>query len=205
MGFTRDDAALALQLGWTQKEIQATNNSIRPDGYAIVKVFDWGALIGAWGCDGILIVYKGKELRPHSDGLAVCYTDGSGTTAKKPSGIGVYIEEGAKKTLIAENIGPGTNNYAELCAIWRALREFSGVEKELLIRSDSEYAIGILTNLEWHANANADLVRRIRQDLSLRKRVTIEHVKGHEGTEGNEIADGLAGIGRTRVKTPTPY
>ncbi len=198
MSFSRVQAAEALALGWTQAEVLRVHDL----GDVVEEVYDWGAVVVPG-----YIAYKAGVAHKHpADGLAIAYTDGSGTTAKKSAGIGVYIEDGDKKTFIAENIGLGSNNVAELTAIWRALRAFPNLHKRILIRSDSEYAIGILTEPNWCAQANSELVRRIREDLRLRgANVQIEHVDGHSKIEGNEIADGLANIGRTRVKTVSVY
>lgn len=208
MGFTRDTARRALQLGWSKEDVEATQEAINGDGYTVFEVFTWGVLVGVWNrpVTANLLVYRGENsFRPWSEGAAVCYTDGSGTTAKKTAGIGVYVENEGQTRFIAENIGLGTNNVAELCAVWRALREFPYTDKELLIKSDSEYAIGIITNPTWLAQVNTDLVQRIREDYGLRKNVRLEHVDGHKGIAGNEIADGLSKIGRKYVSTTTRY
>ena len=85
------------------------------------------------------------------------------------------------------------------------MREFSTLTHDLLIKSDSEYAIGILSNPKWLAQANDELVRRIREDLSFRRNVKFEHVDGHKGIPGNEIADSLAKVGRKYVQVVSRY
>jgi ribonuclease HI len=143
----------------------------------------------------------------------VAYTDGSGTTAKKAAGIGVALyRQDAAPEYVAENIGEGTNNRAELCAIWRALRAVPDTGRDVDIYSDSEYAIGALTQ-DWARNVNAELIENIRIDLTLRQRqrsgghkpVRFFHVDGHAGNEGNEVADKLANIGRKLVKKISLY
>lgn len=132
--------------------------------------------------------------------LVIAYADGSGTTAGKVAGIGVVIyEKGQRPLYIAENIGPGTNNVAELRAIWRILKQFPDRDRRIIIYSDSEYAIGSLT-LDWSPQANKELIEAIRADLSTRTGVMFIHVDGHSGHTGNEIADQLANIGRKLVK-----
>jgi ribonuclease HI len=136
---------------------------------------------------------------------SIYYTDGSGTTFDKPAGIGVFANHGNYQDFIAENIGHGTNNRAELVAIWRALRQQPSTAKPLLIFSDSEYAIGSCTK-DWTPQKNADLIRDIRQDLALRTAdIVFNHVPGHKNIEGNEIADKLANIGRKLVTKVTLY
>lgn len=133
------------------------------------------------------------------------WADGSGTTANKPGGIGVYLEiPNQAPKFISENVGNGTNNRAELLAVYRVLREFPWVNARVDIFTDSQYARDILTK-DWEAQANQDLVKTIREDLAIRGGVTISHVYGHNGTKGNEIADRLAKIGRTLVTDVTKY
>lgn len=208
-GFTRDQAARALALGWTQEEILDFHEHLKLDGADVEQLWDWGLAGSAdW------TFYRGTHyevVRTRAAAhpchlVATAYCDGSGTTMEKVAGIGVHIVYGNGHDLdhvnIAENIGLGTNNRAELCAIWRALRQFPR-DAELLIRSDSEYAIGALT-LDWARNVNGGLIRRIREDLDGRT-VKFEHVDGHSGIEGNEIADQLAKAGRKLVTRVTSY
>jgi ribonuclease HI len=174
--------------------------------------YDWGILL-----DGEFILYPSISLNELLSFLfnendvshqasgqrlpIICYTDGSGTTAKKPAGIGVAIyQKSSSPIFIAENIGLGTNNVAELRAIWRVLKQFPDRNQELQIYSDSEYAIGSLT-LDWSPQINVELIRCIREDLSLRPNIHILWVEGHAGVEGNEVANDLANIGRKRIKT----
>lgn len=135
----------------------------------------------------------------------VAYSDGSGTTANKAAGIGVVIyEKGKSPILIAEHIGCGTNNRAELIAIWRVLKQFPELDRAITIYSDSEYAIGSLT-LPWSPQVNQELIRCIREDLAPRLNVKIEHVDGHSKIAGNEIADCLAKIGRKYITETSIY
>lgn len=125
------------------------------------------------------------------------WCDGSGTTAGRPAGIGVACLQPASTVwvCVAESVGLGTNNYAELKAIERALALFPR-DIKLLIRSDSAYAIGSVT-LPWKAEANKELIESIRAELALRKgNVRFEHCDGHAGVVGNEMADALAKVGR---------
>jgi ribonuclease HI len=137
----------------------------------------------------------------------IAYTDGSGTVSNKTAGIGVVIYEKGKPPLfIAENIGNGTNNRAELAAIYRALKQFPEPDRRIQIYSDSEYAIGSVT-LTWAPQVNQELIQCIRVDLAQRHEhyVQLIHVDGHSGIAGNEIADSLAKIGRKFIKDVTKY
>lgn len=174
------------------------------------KLFSWGALIGGrWllylHSDGRDLQVAQRYAYSPCDGQTVVYCDGSGTTGEKPSGIGVVVyEPGCAPQLIAENIGPGTNNRAELAAIWRGLKAIPDITRRVIIRSDSEYAAGVLTK-DWTLKSNVELITAIREDLALRgDRVSFEYVPGHEGVEGNELADRLANMGRKLVTAISP-
>lgn len=133
----------------------------------------------------------------------IAYTDGSGTLGQRPSGAGVVLYEG--DTIVCEasrHLGLGTNNHAELSAIRIALYmtsfdPFAG--RDLLIRSDSEYAIWMSTGRRPldPDRPNARLIHIIRRALVGRS-VRFEHVPGHAGIPGNERADELAGLARLR-------
>lgn len=206
-GITKADAERALAAGWSRGSLLGLHREARDAGASLELVDgDWAFLLR----DKVLF-YRSWDLRSflYAEDVgprATAYCDGSGTTGEKPAGIGVAIYQPERATvLIAENIGPGTNNRAELCAIWRALRAFPQVRQPILIRSDSEYAIGALTQ-DWARNANVRLIENIRQDLALRGgAVEFEHVKGHAGHEGNEVADQLANIGRKLVTRVSEY
>lgn len=206
-GFTRIQAELALSLGWPQEELLDFHKRTQFNGETIAQVYNWGFVTGN-GC----IHYRGthwlvteqrrRTLDP--DAGIIIYGDGSGTTGDKAAGIGVYVDNGRNRQFISENIGKGSNNRAELIALWRGLRQFPHTDYEIVLRTDSEYAIGSVSK-NWHANVHADLIRRIRQDLNHRHKITFEHVDGHSGIQGNEIADSLAKIGRKLVTDVTPY
>ena len=144
----------------------------------------------------------------------VCYTDGStpsnGFGATR-GGVGVWFGEADPR-----NVGepyPGddapTNQKCELYAILRALEVHNG-PAGLLVRTDSRYAIGCLTEWceRWERNgwknskrqdvANAALIRRILGLMRAKESpVRFEHVRAHTGRRdansiGNAMADALA-------------
>ena len=100
-----------------------------------------------------------------------------------------------------------TNQRAELTAISRALGTVPS-EDNLIIITDSKYAIDCLTNWchKWQQNGwktqqgniveNRDLIEGILDQIQARESVSsrtkFEWVKGHAGSQGNAEADRLA-------------
>ncbi|MEA1953515.1 MAG: ribonuclease H family protein [Campylobacterota bacterium] len=133
------------------------------------------------------------------------YCDGAcqGNPGKAGSGLALY--DGTEKpTLLYGDYTPnGTNNTAELHALYKALQLAKDVP-DVQIYSDSKYSIDCITNWAygWKAKGwtkksgeikNLELIKEahILYD-SIKNTVTIKHVKGHSGVEGNELADRMA-------------
>jgi ribonuclease HI len=211
----RQEAADLLACGFKQDTLVALDKSLRKTELCVSEIDMRGLFVVVEDC---YLIYRsmtaGEVYDFFNDRLIdlnqewTAFCDGSGHGTKEalhPAGIGCVIyRPDEKPQLFAENIGLGTNNRAELCAVWRALRAVPDVMQPLLIRTDSEYAIGALTK-DWARNANAELITNIRADLGYRKHVRFEHVDGHSGVEGNETADKLATIGRKIVTTVSLY
>ncbi|WP_423734895.1 ribonuclease H family protein [Bifidobacterium parmae] len=98
----------------------------------------------------------------------------------------------------------GTNQIGELCAVLEALRAHPG-EQQLIIESDSQYAINCSTKWVkgWKRNGwknsqkkpvkNRELIQAIDEAISKRPGpVEFRWVKGHAGNAGNELVDELA-------------
>lgn len=176
------------------------------------------------------------DLNPPGDEEVIyeAWTDGSGTVADQPTGIGVVVDrvtvgwtgqpcgdckgtgehddlggcpqcggtgdeygETYREQLhrVSETAGLGTNNHAELSAVLKALTLVPR-EARLIIRADSEYAIGCSTK-PWNPKVNVELIGKIKAELAQRgDRVTFRHIRGHNGDPGNELADRLAGAAR---------
>lgn len=205
-GFTRDQAAQLLQLGWSQQQVREAHDYLKDWGFGsvVTRMSSWGLLINDHQIfyRGVPVVQQWRRWQcavAPTDGT-IAYTDGSGTTDSKEAGIGVALyQPGFAPLLVAEHIGKGSNNRAELSALWRAMRLMPDVQAWLHVLSDSEYAVGSVTR-DWQPQKHRELIAAVREDLAWRDHhVTFEHVEGHAGVEGNEIADGLSKIGRKHV------
>lgn len=121
----------------------------------------------------------------------VSYTDGACSGNPGPAGLGLVLI-GPEETLLeySEPLGHATNNIAELTAILRAL-EKTPAGCEILIHTDSQYAIGVLTKA-WKAKANQELIQTIKAKIKEKKLVSFKYVKAHAGIPLNEKADELA-------------
>nr|WP_240807934.1 ribonuclease H [Polyangium spumosum] len=127
---------------------------------------------------------------PPAEGQVVAYADGACTGNPGPAGLGVVVVDGDRRIEVSEYLGDGTNNIAELTAILRAVEAVQETGKPLLVRTDSQYAIGVLQK-GWKAKANTDLVAQVK-DVLKRNKTRLEYVPGHSGVALNERADELA-------------
>ena len=109
-----------------------------------------------------------------------------------PAGLGysVVFPDG-RRIERGEPLGEGTNNIAELTAIFRVLEIVEDPSQKLLIHTDSEYSIGVLSR-GWKAKANKELIKKIRSRLSKFTNIEFVKVKGHAGVPENELVDDLA-------------
>ena len=153
---------------------------------------------------------KQKEVKntntQNSGGLTI-YSDGacSGNPGEAGSGIAVYSSNSKPILYHGAYVKNGTNNIAELNALYKALLLCElNPDYPNTIYSDSKYSIdcictwaygwkskgwtkkgGEIKNLELIKEAHL-LYEKIKNNL------TIKHVKGHAGIEGNELADRMA-------------
>lgn len=127
------------------------------------------------------------------------YVDGSCVNnGKEHSNMGagvraVFIATGLKREYHQE-FGHGTNNQAELLAIQLGLEKIikDRHKADVTIYSDSQYAIGCLSDTKWKPKINLELIRQIKQLMAEFKSVTFIKVKGHSNHIGNDAADDLA-------------
>lgn len=119
------------------------------------------------------------------------FTDGACSGNPGPAGIGIVLRYKGKEKEISEYIGSATNNIAELEAIRIALLSIKNRKKPVLLYTDSQYALGLLTQ-GWKARQNTELVSEIRKLAARFHCLKIIKVRGHAGHADNERADQLA-------------
>ena len=119
------------------------------------------------------------------------WTDGGCVPNPGPCGIGVVIIDGDKRVELSEYLGEGTNNIAELTAIVRGLEEVPDKTRPIAVYSDSQYAIGLLTQ-NWKPKKNVELVMQLRALLREFPEVRFVKVAAHTGIVLNERVDQLA-------------
>lgn len=138
--------------------------------------------------------------------MRIFYTDGSASPNPGPGGYAV-IEDGKPIALGSED-GETTNIRMEGKALINALK-LAG-DDEVTIYTDSEFWINVITKWApgWEAKGwkksggaikNLDIVQEV-YTLYNNARATLTWVRGHEGDEGNELADTWANNAREGVR-----
>lgn len=134
------------------------------------------------------------------------FCDGGCDPNPGPAASGIIVYKSG--TIQSKYLGlyhRGTNNTAELNALFEAMRLAQDLLEEgfkVQILSDSSYSVKAMT--QWAAGwqrknwtrgksevlANADLIKKMYECyVQLPASLSIIHVKGHSGVEGNELAD----------------
>ena len=138
--------------------------------------------------------------------MIVYYTDGSASPNPGPGGFAV-IKNGVPHILGSEE-GDTTNIRMEGMAIVAALKDASGEHAE--IYTDSEFWINVITKWApgWEAKnwkkkggeiKNLEIVKEACM-LHKNSNAVLVWVRGHEGDEGNELADVWANKAREGVR-----
>lgn len=136
-------------------------------------------------------VERGKSAAAVPANAIHVWTDGGCVPNPGPAGIGVVIVDGDQRVELSEYLGQGTNNIAELTAIVRGLEEIPDRKRPVVVYSDSQYAIGLLTQ-NWKPKANVELVGKLRALLKEFPEVRFVKVAAHTGIALNERVDQLA-------------
>ena len=148
-----------------------------------------------------------KEESPEDEFIKI-YCDGacSGNPGEAGSGLAIYSNSKKPVLLYGAYDKEGTNNIAELNALFQALTIAQQTHSENIISifSDSKYSIDCITTWAygWKANGwskkggeikNLELIKSAHNLYEkIKDKIEITHVKGHAGIEGNELADRMA-------------
>lgn len=139
------------------------------------------------------------------------FSDGAcrGNPGQTGSGLAVYRKGVLSELWYGLYASHGTNNTAELLGLYHAVltaKDELLKGSTVLIRSDSEYAINAVTKwaqgwerAQWmdgtKPRKNAEIIRPIYELYrELKGQLTIQHVRGHQGIQGNELADRMAAL-----------
>ena len=133
------------------------------------------------------------------------YCDGAckGNPGMAGSGLSIYNGSSLPTLPYGEYNERGTNNTAELNALYKALL-LASKEQNVIIYSDSKYSIDCIT--KWAYNwkkkgwtkqggeiKNLEIIKlahNLYEDI--KENIRVEYVKAHTGIEGNELADRMA-------------
>jgi ribonuclease HI len=126
---------------------------------------------------------------PH--GAIEIWCDGACAPNPGPSGIGIVIIDGEQRAEISEFLGQGTNITAELTAILRALEQVADRERVVVLHTDSQFSIDMLTK-PWKAKKNPELVAEVREMVKRFPNLKFVWVRGHADVALNERCDQLA-------------
>jgi len=120
------------------------------------------------------------------------YTDGACSCNPGPAGAGVLMRYLHHEKRISKFLGHATNNIAELTAIKIGLESVTDNSKLIVVYTDSQYSIGVLSNPTWKPKKNKELIKEIKDLISTFKSVDFQWVKGHADSTENNIVDELA-------------
>lgn len=134
--------------------------------------------------------------------MTTYYTDGSASPNPGPGGFAVIKD--LRPHILGSEEGQTTNIRMEGKALISALKDADGVE--CVIYTDSEFWINVVTKWApgWEAKGwkkkggeikNLDIVQELYELYTL-SRAKLTWVRGHEGDEGNELADEWANRAR---------
>ena len=131
----------------------------------------------------------------------VIYTDGAYSSSRKQGGSAfVILKDGEKVMEWSKCWKGGTNNTAEIFAIFAALSTFKKPVNSITIYSDSQYCLGCIFE-GWKRQANREIWKKFDEMYAKVKELCPNikgiHVNGHskvknEHTQYNNWVDRLA-------------
>lgn len=146
------------------------------------------------------------------------YCDGacSPNPGKSGSGVAIYQKEQVVELWYGLHDPKGTNNTAELLALYEALKfaeRYIQQNLSVQILSDSKYSIDCITKWAkgWQKKGwtrgkgeeikNLEVIKNCFALYELYKsKIIISHVKGHANIEGNELSDRMAVLARSEAE-----
>ena len=138
--------------------------------------------------------------------MTIYYTDGSASPNPGPGGFAVIKD--LKPHILGSEEGQTTNIRMEGKALIAAIQDAGDDSAE--VYTDSEFWINVVTKWApgWQARGwtkkggeikNLDIVQELFE-LYTNSNVDLKWVRGHEGDEGNELADEWANKAREGVR-----
>lgn len=124
----------------------------------------------------------------------IVYTDGGYSMKSQKGGFAyvMYNNEGIEICRRSWSVFNETNNRTELKAIITAVYHLPKDATEVVIYSDSRYALNTLFG-SWARKKNQDLFQKWDEIYNSKRNIKFipRWVKGHDGNIGNEICDKL--------------
>ena len=199
---TRQEAEAAYAAGWSKKR----ENSAKKIGNTTAKKSQTTPKFMAPRLAG-----TSSKSTKHYDIEVYCDGACEPNPGESGSGVAVYREGNLSELWYGLYDAQGTNNAAELNALYQALliaKEGIDSGKEVEVLSDSQYGINCVTvwafnwqKKGWKRKRPGDIKNLEIIQLShhvyigIRNDVVISHVCAHVGIEGNELADRMAVFG----------
>jgi ribonuclease HI len=138
----------------------------------------------------------GEDVPPDTPGI-LCYTDGSGRYEGSGSGLAVYENSNSDPTFCtAEYTGAATVFQSEVRAISMACEYVTSRQPtQVTILSDSQAALMAITNPLQTSQTVTQTVDTMNLISQKGHNVLLSWVRGHNGAQGNEMADCQANLG----------
>ena len=145
-----------------------------------------------------------KTIEVYTDGgcRSTAQEKGSSVNHNDKSAYAFFLKSGGKELLKGGFDRGKTNNYMEIKAVVEALKHINNTNRMVDIKSDSMYVVNSI-NKGWMKGwkkrgwkksdnsvpANVELWKELDKQFSRFPFIAINHVKGHNGDEFNELVD----------------